>query len=425
MLAVSPAMVDFSQESRPYSLLILLVLLSAAGVLEWVRGLKGGSVPYGALALFFVAALLAFYTHFTSIFWVVPAVLAGREITDRMGSQKAKRAYVVAQILILLLAIPEAVRAVGRAKFGSFGFLENVTPARLVVQWGDVVLPSGLWNGRAGHGSPVSAAVLALFVAIIVARLWPARAQLLEWARENPARPLVIATLTVVPLFVWCFGYLVTPIFMYRSILLGAPGFILILALADQFYRWPIASSTFVALSAAALISNGTVRAKEQWLSVAQTLKAESQHGDGIVMCPDWRISSLLHALGPLAERPLYIVRNSTVIPLLLQDGTGRWEKIAHQLVFRDWVEGVLQGGEPKPDLRYAPTPARLWLVDSECPADDRAALAKWFAPASPRTVAVFRTRPLDPGIRVSLVEGQPISRPVAMREAAVDTSGR
>ncbi|MGB9184983.1 MAG: glycosyltransferase family 39 protein [Solirubrobacteraceae bacterium] len=86
LVALSPFMIYYSTEARPYALLILLVLLSTLSLLRALS--SGGSKWWVAYAVFACAAA---YTHFTSVF-----VLAAQFVWALVAQRDARRALVLA-----------------------------------------------------------------------------------------------------------------------------------------------------------------------------------------------------------------------------------------------------------------------------------------------------------------------------------------
>lgn len=345
MLAVSPALVDYSQEARGYSLLIFLVLVSAAALLWWGRALGERKAGHGRLALFGVATVLSLYTHFTAIFWIAPAIIIGREIADRSGQAGARRAYALALVAMALAAVPETVRTFTHVlRFGVLGFLDNPSAQQFFTVTGETLLPSAIWGG-----GPLSAAVLAAALLYGFSRLW----------KRRPDEPFALAValcLLLVPVLVWIFSYFVTPIFMPRSILLGIPGLILLLAHADRSARLPFAALAFIAAALASLALHGTVRTKAPWRPIAAYLDSNLKPGDGILVCPDYQAASLAHALGG-ARHPVFLPSREGMA--MVEPGE-RWEAR-----FFGPVIGWRVLGRPPSGLVL--TPARIWLVEKGC----------------------------------------------------------
>ena len=113
LVALSFPLIDYSQEARAYSLLVLLVALSATFSCAG-RGRQPGAL-FGTLA----TCLLAFYTHFGSVFWIGPAV---------MGLLWLGRRQMVGPLaLTAILAVPELLR-ISRYPSEGFVWLAQATP---------------------------------------------------------------------------------------------------------------------------------------------------------------------------------------------------------------------------------------------------------------------------------------------------------
>lgn len=386
MLAVSPALVDYSQEARGYSLLIFLVLVSAAALLWWGRALGEGNAGHARLALFGAATVLSLYTHFTAVFWIVPAMVIGREIADRSGQPNARRAYLFALAAMAIAAVPEIVRTVAHVhRFGVLGFLDNASAGQFFTVTGETLLPSAIWGG-----GPASAALLAAALLYGLSRLWKTKP-------DNPFALAVALCLLLVPVLVWIFSALVTPIFMPRSILLGIAGLILLLVLADRSARKPFASLAFIAAALASLAVHGTVRTKTPWRPIAAHLDANLAPGDAVLVCPEFQAASLAHAMGG-ARHPVFLPSGQGMA--LVEPGGG-WEARFF---------GPLAGWRVlgRPPSRQILTPARIWIVDVGC--SRRKTVRNWLGEG--------RVQPsgLD---GVSLFEGRAIPGTVAVAGAS------
>lgn len=345
MLAVSPVLVDYSQEARGYSLMIFLVLASAAALLWWGRALGEGRAGHRRLAMFGIATGLSLYTHFTAIFWIVPAIVIGREIADRSGRPGARRAYDLALAAMALAAVPEIVRTWTHVqRFGVLGFLDSPGALQFLTVTGETLLPSAIWGGGLLSAAALAAALLYSFH-----RLWKRRP-------DNGFALAVALCLLLVPVLVWIFSLLVTPIFMPRSILLGVPGLILLLVHADRLARLPYAASAFIAAALAALALHGTVRTKTPWRPIAAHLDANLKPGDGILVCPDFLAAALIHAMGGAR----YLVFLPSRQGMAVVEPGERWEARYF---------GPLAGWRVlgRPPSRFILTPARMWIVDIGC----------------------------------------------------------
>jgi len=265
LVALSFPLIDYSQEARAYSLLVLLVTLSAAFFIRWSR-----SREPSALFATLLTCLLAFYTHFASVFWIGPAVLAMLWL--------GRRQVLTPLLLTAILAVPELLR-IARYPTDGFIWLAQATPIEAADTLAKALLPF----------RPAAAWLLPL-VALAVWRGWTHRTKIAGWAKGNPGAAVAIGVLAAVPALVWLFGLAARPVFMTRTILIGVPGAVLGLALLLKFEQ-RIARFAVVGLYAVSLLVTGTTRQKEDWSEVAERVG-----NDAILMCEPWQVAAMRHA---------------------------------------------------------------------------------------------------------------------------------
>jgi len=267
LVALSFPLIDYSQEARAYSLLLLLVTISAIFFIRWTRTMRDREL-YLAIG----SGILAFYTHLVSIFWLGPMWLA----IFRVGRRHAVRPL----LLFAIMAAPEVIRLIAYRTTG-FLWLTQATPIQAWDTLGRTLLPFrpvGWW---------VAPALL-----LIGWRGWASRTRLVGWARENRGAAWTLLALLASPLLVWLFGFVARPIFMTRTILMGVPGFLLGIALLLKFER-RLTRYGILTLYAASLFATGTTRAKEDWRPIA-----DRAGGDALLMCQPWQGAAMKHALG-------------------------------------------------------------------------------------------------------------------------------
>lgn len=266
LVALSFWLIDYSQEARSYSLLLVLVVLSAAFFIRWSRNRRAGELLASALL-----NLLAFYTHPVSVFWIGPASLA----MLWLGRGKA----VLPLILTAILALPEIWRITQFPK-EDFYWLLQASPAQAIETLARAVLPfraSGLW---------------AIIIAAVVAwRSWVNRTRLASWIKGNHGAAIALLILLVSPLLIWLSGFVAKPIFMTRTILIAVPGYLLALALLLRFEH-RLARFAVVALFGCGLLVTGMTRPKEDWRAVAGRVG-----GDAALLCQPRQAAALRHAL--------------------------------------------------------------------------------------------------------------------------------
>jgi hypothetical protein len=262
LVALSFPLIDYSQEARAYSPLVLMVTLSAAFLIRWWRLRE-------PLALFatLMTCFLAFYTHFGSAFWIGPAVLA--------IFWRGRRQVIAPLLLTGVAAVPELLR-IARYPSGGFVWLAQATPIEAADTLAKALLP---FRPAAGW----------LLVAMLVTgwRVWVHRSRIGDWARANPGAAAAIGILALAPVLVWLFGLVTRPVFMTRTILIGVPGAMVAMALLLKFEQ-RIARFAVLALYAISLLVTGTTRQKEGWGEVAERVG-----NDPILMCEPWQVAAM------------------------------------------------------------------------------------------------------------------------------------
>ncbi len=375
LLALSPALVDYSQEARVYALEILLVLVSAAGLLAWVRRLGGAGGGLG-LATFAIATVLAFSAHLVSIFWVIPAMPLAFWATVRRGTSSQKRLFLVCAALMALGAGVEVQRLLWRVSLGGgFAWLTQASPIDALATWGRSLLPLGPFDDRM-----LLVAILFVAAALIAWRLAVHRDRWRAWSREHEVGARVIAIMLVAPIGVWLIGFVLVPIFMPRTILLGIAGFILLLTLVVHLERKPWLAPALVLLFAVSLILTGPVRPKEDWNAVASVLKSNVRPGDAIVACPDWKYPALRHAITVPLDASVVTLFSDRMV--LMERSIGRgdtWVRNYFRAFFEPQMRPLMKQPTVMP-ARPAAMPAfrRAWLVESECGAEQRRLIGSW-----------------------------------------------
>ena len=316
LAALSFPLVDYSQEARAYALLVLLVTMSAAFFVRWCNSRRPGAL-FGTLA----TCLLAFYTHFASVFWIGPAVAAILWL--------GRRQVVAPLLMTAILAVPELLR-ISRYPSDGFVWLAQATPLEAAETLAAALLPF-----------QPGAAWLSMAAAIAAWRAWVHRASITAWGRANPGAALAIFILAAVPLSAWLFGLVARPVFMTRTILIGVPGALLAMALLLKFEP-RIARFALVALYAVSLLVTGTTRQKEDWRAVADRVG-----DDSILMCQPGEVAAMRHA-----------IRGGNRIFLNRLDGTAEmsgepWQRAYFQIMTdrRRMDQAVRLGKDAYPNL--------------------------------------------------------------------------
>ena len=352
LLALSFPLIDYSQEARAYSLLVLLTLLSGCALIWWDRSRR---LP--ALLSFATVTTLSFYTHFVSVFWILPAVaglivLAWRDVDGR-------RQVRLVLILMAILAVPEANRLLHYQK-ASFTWLEQAAPMEAVNVLSYTQLPFGLFeNGRWHLGTELTALASVICYGLLALLVVRHRRKLTIWGRHNQGAAMVVSIGLAMPVAIWLFGYVANALFMPRTILIGVPGFILAVALLLKFEHRAV-RLLVIALFAISLALTGTVRQKEDWRPVARMLEANVRSGDVVVLCPLWKVVALRHAIRTSVDAPLLVVGKQGTFLIEQKLGSSR-------LWARDYFQ-LLQGdrGSSKAQIALR-NPNRIWRINSDC----------------------------------------------------------
>lgn len=396
LAALSFPLIDYSQEARAYALLVLLVTLSAAGASQWISSLGSGRRSGAAPLLFSSATVLAFYTHFIAVFWIVPAVPICAWFTLREGSARERRKFAAAAGLMLIAAIPELLRLYRRVSLGGgFVWLKQASPTEFLATLSDSLLPKGLWtNGLITAPNPVRALLLLVVVGLLMWRL--ARGRGVHWDED---RGLVIACsiLLVSPLAIWLLGFLLVPMFMPRTILIAIPGFVILVpAVLERERYW--ASAAVMAAYAVSLLFAGTAREKEDWGPIAAALKSGLRPGDVLISCARWKYAALRHAagepwavpaIGPMWGREFLLDSGST-------DWIDRFFRIHEQ------APASARDRHPPKVVRLSFKPSgRAWLVDSECSSGSFQAIRSWAGASSWDVIAHAPARRQHAGIKL------------------------
>jgi mannosyltransferase len=228
LVAVSPALIYYAQETRMYGLVTLL----AAASVYWSARLYRAPRSVGAALGCFLAGIAAAYTHYYALFVLLaenvvllPALLRSRE---RAGARR----WLAVQAAMALAYLPWiAVQS---------GFLEGKASARFG-EWGTAALHIASETATTFAGGPALARGPALAVALafssaVAAGLFCALRQAAD-ARRNPAGSsgrvagLLLSSYLLLPLVLAWAVDPIMPFFYARYLLLIAPAFYLLAAL--------------------------------------------------------------------------------------------------------------------------------------------------------------------------------------------------
>jgi hypothetical protein len=368
LLAVWPGHIDHSQEARSYALLFVLTLASATSLLWWHRAAEGEhrTRRIGALACFVLTTALSFYAHMVAVFWILLALQIFL-LTALTARPKRIGEAAAALVTMAVLAVPGLIRIV--RQFGvptNFNWLRQATPSEFLDKTANVLLPFESWWLRGA------------FVAVALGLLWAARKQSSSRPAPDTVTQLILLAFLFLPVLIWGFGFSIRPIFMERTILFAIPGSILAIvalvnALPGNRLRDGVAVLSVAAI-ASTLLFHGTMRPREDWRGAHEVLARDARSGDVVLLCA-WQFPSLRHAAVRPLPVPLVYVASAT--PLMFERTLGErpdWDRIFFRYdllpVTRQSDRGALV--ETKVDVASG---GRLWLVESDCPEESRAAV--------------------------------------------------
>ena len=352
LIALSFPLIDYSQEARAYSLSVLMILLSGCALIWWDRTRR---LP--AMLAFAAFTTLSFYTHFVSVFWIIPAVAGFITLALRDGDGRRQVGLVL--ILMVLLAAPEAYRLLHYQR-DSFTWIPQASPMEAVTILSYTQLPFGLFENDRWHlGRELTAIASVMCYGLLGLLAVRHRRKLKQWAYENQAAAIFVLIGLSAPIAIWLFGYVATAIFMPRTTLIGVPGFILAVALLLKFEHRP-ARFLIVGLFAISLALTGTVRPKEDWRPVAHLLESRVRWGDVVILCASWKAMAFRHAIRTRVDAPLLIVGTQGTFLIEQNLGSSRfWAKNYAQV-----LNARSGSAEAQAALRNS---NRIWRINSGC----------------------------------------------------------
>lgn len=250
LLAFNPAHIDYSQEARSYTLIMLLLCLCMLFSLSYFqravlvsrvddRGLEGSGRC--DLILYAVCALLALHTHaIAAIFLAVlnASVLLGALIERVKWNSRDIRFWVLANVFVGALYLPWLLSLIGTS--AAFSWLTHITPF-------DFLYTTFNWFGYE---------TLPLRANLFLAGALAAGAVLLIYQRRYASTAVLLAFASA-PFLIWLIGY-VKPIFMTRTVLPALAAWIILQAILFASFRSRIITLACVVL-ASGLSVVGTV----------------------------------------------------------------------------------------------------------------------------------------------------------------------
>jgi mannosyltransferase len=265
LAATSACMVQFSQDARSYSMLMLLVVIS---YYCFVRFLDDES-PWPA-ALYVIISGCALYTHFfaaliicsqiVSLAWLPPKQLPWR----RLAAVYAALAISAVPIGIYIL----------RNDVGQLYWVQPTTFSEVAKLF--------VFFAGASKGVAAVLAVISLSVCgIAVARFGPE----LRSRGDHSWRFALVLTWALVPALLTILLSLHKPVFVHRYLLISLPGYLLLIAVGLERLKGKVLAAmmtAFVALSAVSIVQ-GYFRPIEDWRGAVSYVLKSREPGDALL----------------------------------------------------------------------------------------------------------------------------------------------
>ena len=388
LLALNAFHVDYSQEARAYSLLVLFLEFNLLGAYAFASVRAGqdqaGRAPSEAwLWLWALTSVGAFYTHIISVFWI--ALTGLYVLVFIVTNKELLRLRAIAPLAAAALAaLPGLLRMSDQMQTGhTFGWLGQASPLTVSLALGDLWLPLGLWNNELTRsmGLPlkpmvlVSAALIASFGLALALRGRVASPR----SRQDLAIAGAIAVSFVYVLVIWLIGYVSTPLFLTRTALPSVIGATLLITALSTRFRVSdhvAVRVSVLAVYALSLMLFGTMREREDLRPAAQYLATAMSTGDALIICPNYLYPALRYHIGADTKPHSATGPVMTAWPdrfKLIESGLGadtQWDEAYFQHVLKPEFEQrkagqtvvpVVTGSELLDDTQT------VWILESGC----------------------------------------------------------
>lgn len=398
LIAVSPWLIDYSQEARAYSLLAFLVTCSAAALIDAFPSDDSVPVRWRMLAAFAILGTAAIYTHVIGWLWTGPAMLAAAIEIDR---RKTPRRGVILGgfILFFLLAVaPEFFRLTAYAvsPHNAYNWLKQPDAATAVKIVWNVLLPvlslSGWLNAPLGWERLLNAVIPLLFAIWMAAAAVELKKREWGWtSRRRMTLAAILITLSL-PVQTLIIGALTSPILLERSLLPMVPGFLLLLVLAARLKGGRAAIMLIAASYLAASLSIGFVRQKKTLRISVATIERAGMKNEAILVCPSWEVPALILALREAGNNAPVIAPTPYGHALIVKPGDG-------DAMWQDRYTTLLMGSNlpayasrPRPRLVKGVSEAPEFVrIQGDCSPPELQAQARWLGKGKIEPIATGR----------------------------------
>ncbi|MBI5058200.1 glycosyltransferase family 39 protein [candidate division KSB1 bacterium] len=313
LAAINPTWIHYSQDARPYSLLLLAVILSCWTMQLWLK--RPGT---RTLVLCLVSMLVAIYSHAFGALLLLASLLWCLAFLSRNGElHRARLGKQIALIgaLIALLSLPAVLQYAGK--------LEGRMAGDALGGW--IKRPS-LFMLLAAIHHYFMYPVLSIAAGLLVLRAGIGQGRLVHWQwRPLLALSGLYVSFVVIP---WLISVTFAPVLIPRYTLPASIAVLIILAWSIAAMPRPnrvIWVSVWVVISTIGLWSYYAGSDKDPWRETAARLRREMQAGDLIVLSPGYVAEPMSYYFEPTAGIELAVARRATPLDSLLSNRDRVW----------------------------------------------------------------------------------------------------
>ena len=282
LVAVNPCAIYFSQDARPYSLFLLLSVVSAYFAIRSLRSESGRP-----RVLFALSALAGLYVHPYGVFLLPFYASLPFLPSDTPGPPFARRRYFQALAMVFAGYVP-MLTVFARTFIGKMS--GRLHDADFIPQ----ATLSSLTDTCSKYFMSDLGAILVGLIAVPVL--------ILRFRRRELSAALLIpfslaACFVLIP---WLASQVFTPIYFFRYTIPALAALLLILAWVLSTLRVSLRVFlilTLLAVSADSLADYYTKVDKDPWRQTVELLRPRLQRGDLVIVNPPWAVRSLRYYL--------------------------------------------------------------------------------------------------------------------------------
>lgn len=305
LLAINPCAIHYSQDARPYSLFLLLVVLAVESGLRLLE-----SDTRMRRSLFVASTTGTLYAHPFGVF-ILPLCVA----LPFAGRTGVKRGYRRMVLLAALLYVPMCAIFLRSLILKSTGVLHDA----------DFILPvtwALLWGMYQQYFMSAAAAWFSLAL-MVAAALWGAlrKVELRVWRVPE----LLGICFVLLPVLL---SWLITPLVVLRYTIPALAGLLLLLAWSLHVLpRWvsALALASLTYFSATALHDYYTKIDKDPWRQTVAMMRPFAKPGDVIVVNPSWTDKPFNYYVTPADQWEIHALKYADSLQAFIGAQTRFW----------------------------------------------------------------------------------------------------